>query len=60
MKGPGVQAKAQAATKGDHLVDVEKERVREIVPKTGSMELLGHDDGAAAAAAEGEIGLGNP
>ena len=55
-----MQAKAQAATKGDNLVDVEKERVKEIVPKTGSMELLGHDDGTAAAAAEGEQSLGQP
>ena len=47
----GVQAKAQAATKGTNLVDVESERVKEVVPKAGSMELLGHEDQPAAAAA---------
>ena len=45
-----VQAKAQAATKGTNLVDVESERVKEVVPKAGSMELLGHEDHPDAAA----------
>ena len=55
-----MQAKAQAATKGDNLVDVEKERVKEIGPKTGSMELLGHGAGTAEAAAVGEREQGPP
>ena len=46
----GLQAKAQAATKGTNLVDVESERVKEVVPKAGSMELLGHEDHQDAAA----------
>ncbi|CAL5224336.1 g7008 [Coccomyxa viridis] len=45
-----MQAKAQAATKGTNLVDVESERVKEVVPKAGSMELLGHEDHQDAAA----------
>lgn len=45
-----MQAKAQAATKGTNLVDVESERVKEVVPKAGSMELLGHEDHPDAAA----------
>ena len=48
-----MQAKAQAATRGTNLVDVESERVKEVVPKAGSMELLGHEghpDGAASGA----------
>ena len=46
-----LQAKAQAATKGTNLVDVESERVKEVVPKAGSIELLGHEDHAASQAA---------
>ena len=48
-----VQAKAQAATKGTNLVELESERVKEVVPKAGSIELLGHEDHLAAAASPG-------
>ena len=48
-----VQAKAKAATQGNNLVDVENERAKEVLPKAGSIELLGHEDpGASAAAGE--------
>lgn len=48
-----LQAKAQAATKDDNLVDVESERLKDVMPKTGSIELLGHEAGVAAGAAAG-------
>ena len=48
-----VQAKAKAATQGNNLVDVENERAKEVLPKAGSIELLGHEDhGASAASGE--------
>jgi len=48
------ESKAQAATKGTNLVDVESERVKEVVPKAGSIELLGHEDHAASSQAAGD------
>ena len=54
----GVQAKAQAATKGTNLVDLESERAKEVEPKAGSLELLGHEDHPGTTASSGAASQG--
>ena len=46
----GCRQRRRRPPRGTNLVDVESERVKEVVPKAGSMELIGHEDHADAAA----------